>query len=181
MTEEEVRNVVEDLLSEGAEPTVRSIRERLKNGGSHRDLGPILRKILAEKERVEASRKDMPNALRDRFDLAAADLWETAQQIANQAAEDARRGADARVQLAEQHADQMAGDVDRLEKEAKEKDDAIDRHRQAAEKATRRASDAELKLEKLKAQLRTANERNERREREFDELYRRLDAVLAKA
>lgn len=181
MTEEEVSKVVEELLAKGETPSVRKVRTALGERGSHTDLSAILRRILEQRDRLKTARIQMPQEVRDRLDLLAADFWQVAQQKANQAVEDAERGAAARVTTAEDQAREMAEHADLLEATVKEKDKLISLLKQSEEKANKRANDAESKATTLQAKLRAANENSKKRNAEFDELYRRLDALLKRA
>ncbi|HZQ14157.1 MAG TPA: DNA-binding protein [Pseudolabrys sp.] len=181
MTEEEVRKAVEELLAKGEKPSVRKVRTALGERGSHTDLSAILRKVLEQRDRLNTARSEMPQEVRDRLDLLAADFWQAAQQKANQAVEDAERGAATRVATAEDQTREMAEHADLLEATVKETDKLISLLKQSEEKANKRAKDAESKAATLQAKLRVANENSKKRDAEFDELYRRLDTVLKKA
>lgn len=73
----EVFRVADEILNdERVQPTVRSVRERLVQGGSFSDIGPHFAAWAALRGfRLRPARHDLPGHLLDRLATVAAEIW----------------------------------------------------------------------------------------------------------
>lgn len=86
--EKKVRTAISELDQEGVRITNAKVRE--KSGGSFRDVGPIVKAILAEREAREQAESQVPDMPEDVLELTTA-LWEAAFRAADAAAATDRR------------------------------------------------------------------------------------------
>lgn len=101
--EKKVRVAIAELDDEGVRITNAKVRE--KTGGSFRDVGPIVKAILAEREARERAESQVPDMPEEVSDLAMA-LWEAAFRAADaSAAADRRARADEIKSLKDELAD----------------------------------------------------------------------------
>ena len=102
--EKKVRDAIRKLTDDGKQITNQTVRDAV-DGGSFRDIGPLVKQIKAEivaKEKADRAAPEMPDDFRD----AAAAMWQTSWQLADE------------IATAERHA--HAQELERLKGEAEE-------------------------------------------------------------
>ena len=83
ITTEQIHATANQLASEGIKPTQTNVRERL-GGGSFTTIAEALRSWRAEQETVaELQAVVIPQDINDRTQVLVAQVWETAQSLAN--------------------------------------------------------------------------------------------------
>ena len=135
--EKKVTHAITELVKEAQRPTYANVRDAI-GGGSFRDLGPIIKAVLAEREaraKVESQVPDMPEEVAE---LMAA-IWETAYRRADDVS-----AADRRT-----HAEE----VKRLQEEIKDREGDIASAEDNLDKMTERAEAAEEIGVTLQAEL----------------------------
>jgi hypothetical protein len=99
--------VADEIRAEGRQPSQRAIRERLANGGSFSELGPLYAEwTMARDYHPRPTTKDLPKHLREKFEAFALDIWSAGQRSASETLQEKAREAIAerdalRVALAE--------------------------------------------------------------------------------
>lgn len=173
MLEDEIRKVVADMLAAEKKPSVRTVREAVGRG-SHTDIGDVLRRIQEEQERVKFAQREAPTALQDQATMLVGDLWRTAQEIANRAAEDIRAGCERRVAEALAQAKELmlaADESDAIIAGLKVKlEEVLSSHERSASKLEA----SQHKVISLEAEIRGLNQVAERREKELERAFRVL-------
>jgi len=102
--ERKVRDAIRKLTDDGKQITNQTVRDAI-DGGSFRDIGPLVKQIKAEivaKEQADRAAPEMPEDFRD----AAAAMWQTSWQLADE------------IATSERHA--HAQELERLRSEAEE-------------------------------------------------------------
>jgi hypothetical protein len=86
--------VADDIRAEGREPSQRSIRERLAKGGSFTALGKLCVEWSAERNYLpRPTKEDLPDHLRDKLTMLAADIWCAGRHNATECLKDQLKGA----------------------------------------------------------------------------------------
>ena len=135
--EKKVGDAISKLETEGKRPTYANVRDRI-GGGSFRDLGPIIKTVVAKREAREKAESQVPDMPENVAELATA-IWESAYRCADEVA-----AADRRTHSEE---------VKRLQEEIKERGTDIAAAEDDLDKMTERAEAAEKTESKLEAEL----------------------------
>lgn len=88
--EKQVRSAMKSLTDAGKPITNESVRQAV-GGGSFRDIGPLVKSIKAELAAKEQASREAPDMPDDFYDAAAA-MWHTAWNLADEIAASERRG-----------------------------------------------------------------------------------------
>ncbi|WP_210528339.1 DNA-binding protein [Rubellimicrobium arenae] len=112
--EKKVRAAVAELEKDGVRVTNATVRA--KTGGSFRDLGPLVKALLAEKEARAKAEREVPEMPDDVAELATA-LWEGAYRLADEGAAAERRASAERIKALEAERDDRENEVALLEDE----------------------------------------------------------------
>jgi chromosome segregation ATPase len=135
--EKKVRAAAIELEKEGARITNAAIREKI-DGGSFRDIAPIVKAITAEKEARTKAESLVPDMPEDVAELATA-IWEGAYRAADEVAANDRRV----------HAEEVKA----LREEVAERENEIATVEEELDGAQARAEVAEAAMSKLEGQL----------------------------
>ncbi|MSU90601.1 hypothetical protein GE300_13410 [Rhodobacteraceae bacterium 2CG4] len=135
--EKKVGDAISELEKEGKRPTYANVRDQI-GGGSFRDLGPIIKSVIAKREAREKAESEVPDMPEDVAELATA-IWEGAYRCADAVAAADRRS----------HAEE----VKRLQEEIREREGDIAAAEDDLDKMTERAEAAEEIQTTLEAEL----------------------------
>ena len=111
--EKKVRAAIAELSKEGKRPTYANVRDEI-GGGSFRDLGPIIKAILAEQEAQAKAESAVPEMPADVAELAAA-IWEGAYRCADEIAGAYRRAHAEELKKLREEITEREGDVTEAE------------------------------------------------------------------
>lgn len=136
--EKKIRAAILKLIAEGKSVTNEKVRE-LIGGGSFRDIRPLVKTLKAEIEAKEQAARAAPEMPED-FHDAAAGMWNTAWDLADSINAAERRGHAAQIGTLEADRDDWISISEKLEDER--------------DNETRRADDAEAKLEEANTTIR---------------------------
>ena len=116
--EKKVRAAVTKLENDGVRITNASVREEM-GGGSFRDIGPIVKAVVAEKEARAKAESQVPDMPEDVVELATA-IWEAAYRRADEVAAADRRSHAEEVKALREELTDREGDVGVVEDERDE-------------------------------------------------------------
>jgi hypothetical protein len=182
---EKVKEAIEKMEAAGIKVSVRAVREAI-GGGSHSDVGEAVRAVYAERELLKTVRDELPQALQDKASIISMDFWIAAQELANRAVEDVRRGCEVRVGNAEGQANESLREIDNAEaqirelfEQLKEKDAAYNALTDLKRAVTERAEGAEARVGALEAEVRVRDDHAKRRDRELELAYGSINQMAA--
>src|SRR6056297_614083 len=135
--EKKVRAAATEPEKEGARITNAAIREKI-GGGSFRDISPVVKAIIAEKEARAKAESQVPEMPEEVSELATA-IWEGAYRAADEVAANDRRT----------HAEEVKA----LREEVAERENEIATVEEELDDAQARAEAAEAAMSKLEGQL----------------------------
>ncbi|PZX18413.1 plasmid replication DNA-binding protein KfrA [Palleronia aestuarii] len=141
--EKKVRKAVADIQAKGEKPTNAAVREITK--GSFRDIGPIVKIVLAEQKAAAEASRAAPEMPEEVIDLYAS-AWEAAWRCADEAAAIERRAHASQLAEVEEEKAEVLDNIGLVEDE---RDSAV----AEAEAAGERAQQAEERVASLTAEL----------------------------
>ena len=164
----------------GDMPTMAAIRDKI--GGSFTTIGPWLKEWKAEQSKAAVPAPEMPDNVVNAMRQAAANIWETASQIASEKVDRIQKDADERIQQAETEAKEYAKEIERLEAQLnevkKERDTAVE----SKERVFIKAANLETENASLSAQLTEKEKAFDKLEAKYEKLQNELlDIAKGKA
>jgi Plasmid replication region DNA-binding N-term len=122
MSTEEIEAAIQRLVERGIEPSVRTIREELGESGSFSTIGPILKAWRKAQSSKSATASPVPDVLTETAVALVEKCWALANKKTADVAQDARRGADLRI-------DALVKDVGELENSLEETETLADKRK----------------------------------------------------
>lgn len=174
---ENVRKAMEGLEAEGKKPSMRAVRERV-GVGSFTDIGEAMRRIKEDRDRLNTVRTELPQVLQDKAGLLTLDLWTAAQEMANRAIEDVRRGCEMRVTTAENQASESLREIDEADARIRDLTQRLAGLEKSERSASERAEAAEARVGALEAEIRVMHDHAKHRERELELAHRSVDRMV---
>lgn len=175
ITEELICKAAEQLAAEGMRPTIETVRELLAKwtntkGGSYATIGPVLRAWKARRKAAESSepvREAAPQAVLDKVQGWATDMWGVALELANGRLASEREALErARLDLEAETAEALA----LAEKRENELDDARRQIAELSEQLTDAQAERETQTERAAAAEARATELDKRAQELHDDV-----------
>jgi hypothetical protein len=114
-SKEEIEKAIEELVARGEEPSVRKVWAELGNSGSFIQINPILSAWKKARAAKSAPGSPVPDGLTETAVALVAKCWTIAEKKATEDAQDARRGADHRIDELEQEVVELEGSLEEAE------------------------------------------------------------------
>lgn len=149
--EKQVRDAIRMLTDKGEQVTNQTVRDAI-GGGSFRDIGPVVKQIKAEmaaKEQAERAAPEMPEDFHD----AAAAMWQTAWQLADEIAASERHAHAAELERLRAEADEALSNCGLVEDERDEAEKRADSTAKLLAEAETALLDAKFEIARLNGQL----------------------------
>ena len=151
ITIEQIHQTADQLHQEGIKPTQMNVRERL-GGGSFSTIAEGLKSWRVENETIaQLQAVVIPQDITDRTQVLIAQVWETAQAIANERLTADREALAVKENLLVAENDELQTVVKTLERENVELTSQLDETGEQLATATERANDLALRLEQSTA------------------------------
>lgn len=149
--EKQIRDAIRKLTEDGKQITNQTVRDEI-GGGSFRDIGPLVKQIKAElaaKEQAERAAPEMPEDFHD----AAAAMWQTAWQLADEIAASERHAHAAELERLRAEADEALSNCGLVEDERDEAEKRADAAEKMLAEAEAALLDAKFEIARLNGQL----------------------------
>lgn len=161
ITIEQIHQTADQLHQEGIKPTQMNVRERL-GGGSFSTIAEGLKSWRVENETIaQLQAVVIPQDITDRTQVLIAQVWETAQAIANERLTADREALAVKENLLVAENDELQTVVKTLERENVELTSQLDETGEQLATATERANDLALRLEQSTADHKADQEKSE--------------------
>lgn len=180
ITIEQIQQVADQLASEGIKPTQTNVREKL-GGGSFTTIAEALRTWRQEQETVtQLQAVVIPQDITDRTQTLTAQIWETAQAIANERLAKEREALAHKEALLIGENDEMQKVVATLENEQAELTAQLDTLTNENSSLNTRNNELENIVNSLKTQLNAEKDRANQATAQVNTLQVKIDEQTAK-
>jgi len=170
ITREQIHQVANQLAEQGIKPTQTNVREAL-GGGSFTTIAEALREWRAEQETVEQLQAVViPADISERSNILIAQLWETAQTIANERLAKEREGLAHKEALLIADNDEMQRIVETLESEQNELTIQLDELNEQGKQYAEKLAQSEQQNAQQAEQIRLLETRLNAQQSRADEL-----------
>ena len=145
ITKQDIIDTAEQLASEGFNPSMHAVRERL-GSGSFATISPVLREWKEKREATTVAVLEMPSDIKGALDRFGADLWKAASALATAQFEKLKDESRFSVESANKERDEALEEIERLESKILEDDN--------------RSSLVNAEVERLKSRLDDEHKKN---------------------
>ena len=114
-SKEEIEAAIARLATNGEDPTVRKVWDELGKSGSFSQINPVLSAWKRAQAAKSAPGSPVPDVLTDTAIALVAKCWTLAERKATDDAQDARRGADHRIEELAQEVSELEGALEEAE------------------------------------------------------------------
>ncbi|KUF09044.1 DNA-binding protein [Pseudoponticoccus marisrubri] len=149
--EKQIRDAIRKLTEDGKQITNQTVRDEI-GGGSFREIGPLVKQVKAEiaaREKAERAAPEMPEDFHD----AAAAMWQTAWQLADEIAASERHAHAAELERLRAEADEALSNCGLVEDERDEAEKRADAAEKMLTEAEAALLDAKFEIARLNGQL----------------------------
>lgn len=124
ITREDIIQAATDLQSNGINPSMAAVRDRL-GGGSFATISPVLREWKEGKEQRATVAIEMPGEAKTAIDRAGADIWRIITGLATERLTKVQNDAEESIKASIAERDEALGEIERLEAALAQKTDDL--------------------------------------------------------
>ncbi|MCP1538199.1 DNA-binding protein [Methylorubrum extorquens] len=152
---DEIYRAADLLLAEGRTVSQASVRDRLKDGGSYRDIAPILRDWKVDRNyRSRPGREELPASVARLLDAFAVEAWKAARLDAHASLENDRAKVSEQQRVSEGLVIELAAAADAAERRAADSEHAASEARDRAGRLERESTDLRRQVDLLERRVR---------------------------
>lgn len=180
ITREQILETASKLAEQGIKPTQTNVRESL-GGGSFTTISEVLREWRQEQDQTaQLSQVVIPNDITDKTNLLIAQVWETAQNLANDRLLKEREALEHKEALINAEIDEANKIIETLENEQAELTNQLDTLNNDNSLLTHKNNELENLTNSLKTQLTAEKDRADQATAHANQLQAKLDEQNAK-
>ncbi|MBQ4840016.1 DNA-binding protein [Pseudoalteromonas luteoviolacea] len=124
ISKDQIIEAAEALVSEGINPSMQSVRERL-GGGSFATISPVLRKWKEDREATTVAVLEMPSDVKSALERFGVDLWKAASSLASAQFEKLKEESRSSIDSANNERDEALREIELLESQVMLRDDQM--------------------------------------------------------
>lgn len=124
ISKDQIIEAAEALVSEGINPSMQSVRERL-GGGSFATISPVLRKWKEDRESTTVAVLEMPSDVKSALERFGVDLWKAASSLASAQFEKLKEESRSSIDRANNERDEALREIELLESQVMLRDDQM--------------------------------------------------------
>lgn len=178
ITTEQIHATADQLQAQGIKPSQRNVRNVL-GGGSFTTISEALRTWRAEQETVaELAQVVLPQEIAERADTLVAQLWDTAQSIANDRLVKEREALEHTKALAQLEVDEMTAVVAILEQEQNATAKQVERLEAELREIKAQRDGLQSELAEMRTERTHLSDKLKDQQNHSQELQKRLDELM---
>ena len=179
ITREQILETASKLAEQGIKPTQTNVRESL-GGGSFTTISEVLREWRQEQDQTaQLSQVVIPNDITDKTNLLIAQVWETAQNLANDRLLKEREALEHKEALINAEIDEANKIIETLENEQAELTNQLDTLNNDNSLLTHKNNELENLTNSLKTQLQAEKDRADQLQAKLDEQNAKIERLTA--